>query len=178
MPVNRRPIKSLPSPEEICAVFRDEDGVVYWKEPGPNRPLNRPAGSVRSRGYWRISYKNEHYQRHYIVWCLHHKRWPKPGYELDHIDRVPGNDCISNLREVTRRENMYNTGARGYHWDEKNKKWRAYIMVDYKSINLGRYKSKEEAQEAYNRAKLLYHQIGKTQGTSPDPNQAQENPSR
>ena len=37
-------------------------------------------------------------------------------------------------------------------WDKKNKKWIAFITVDSKSHNLGRYHDDVEAAEVYDRA--------------------------
>ena len=76
-----------------------------------------------------------------------------PEYDnIDHIDRNPLNNCRTNLRFVTWREQTINRGMRrdntsgvkGVCWDKHVNKWRA--VIDGKSV--GRYETFEKACEA------------------------------
>jgi hypothetical protein len=88
-----------------------------------------------------------------------------PEHEVDHQDGNGCNNVWSNLREVTRSENMQNmrktsantSGVTGVVWDRKNKKWRA--QIGYRSCNypLGRFHDKEEAIAARKAAEVFYN---------------------
>ena len=78
---------------------------------------------------------------------------------IDHIDRDKTNNSISNFRVVTKQQNTFNTGAKGYYWHTQRNKWWAKIMLDGKAIYLGLFDTEEEASQAYQDAKLIYHSI-------------------
>jgi hypothetical protein len=48
------------------------------------------------------------------------------------------------------------SGVTGVNWLKKNKKWRAYITVDNKQINLGSFENKEDAIKARKDAEIKY----------------------
>ena len=48
---------------------------------------------------------------HRFVWYLYYGV-PEDGYVIDHIDRNPLNNCISNLRLATAQENSFNRSKR------------------------------------------------------------------
>lgn len=69
---------------------------------------------------------------------------------IDHIDKDKLNNKISNLRSTTRQINALNTNSSGVTKENRyKKKWVAYIMVDGKSIYLGKSSSKEKAMRIY-----------------------------
>ena len=55
-----------------------------------------------NKGVWRCSY-----QTHTLVFVLHHRRWPRDGYVIDHIDDDRYNNHPDNLRECTPYENNF-----------------------------------------------------------------------
>ena len=75
---------------------------------------------------------------------------------VDHIDNNGFNNIISNLRWATNQENMRNmkccrnskSGVRGVYFETSQMKWRAFMMVDKKSIHIGYFKTIEEATDA------------------------------
>jgi hypothetical protein len=80
--------------------------------------------------------------------------------QIDHIDRNPLNNNISNLRIVSGQQNMWNQKIKkGYSWNSRNKKWMVRISVNGKSIHMGLYNTEEEAHNAYLEAKAKYHII-------------------
>lgn len=79
--------------------------------------------------------------------------------EIDHIDRHRTNNNINNLRIVTRSQNQFNRGAKGYSWNKANNKWAAKIGINKQKIHLGYFNTEQEASEAYQNAKKLYHVI-------------------
>lgn len=83
---------------------------------------------------------------------------------VDHINRDPTDNRKSNLRLCTTRENGKNlskkknntSGIVGVMWDKARNKWAAKIKVDYKSIHLGRFDSKDDAKLARKKAEIKY----------------------
>lgn len=74
----------------------------------------------------------------------------------DHIDRNEFNNLESNLRPCTQQENSRNrsirsnnkSGVTGVYWDKNTSKWRANIVVNGKTIQLGRFINKQDAIRA------------------------------
>lgn len=86
------------------------------------------------------------------------------GYMCDHINGNGLDNRKSNLRLVTKSQNMMNRGLQknsisGYVGVSKHKqgKWRAYIKVNRKQIHIGMFTDKKEAAKAYNEAAKHYH---------------------
>jgi hypothetical protein len=75
---------------------------------------------------------------------------------VDHIDNNRINNHFSNLRWATTSENGRNskiskrntTGVKGVCYDKRGNNWRAKIIIDGISINIGSYKTLEEAKQA------------------------------
>lgn len=86
------------------------------------------------------------------------------GFEPDHIDRNRLNNVSSNLVVKTRSENLQNkglaynnqSGVTGVCWSNRLNKWRAYITVKRKHINLGTFVNKDDAIRARKNAETKY----------------------
>ena len=64
---------------------------------------------------------------------------------------------MNNLRIVSNQQNQFNKQGKGYyHIDNR---WRAIIRFNNKNIHLGYFNTKEEAHQAYLKAKEKYHII-------------------
>ena len=79
------------------------------------------------------------------------------GLEVDHIDRDPLNNEITNLRMCTRSENEawkpnrpHSSKYRGVNWNKG--KWRATISTKGQQKHLGYFDREKEAARAYNKA--------------------------
>jgi len=112
-------------------------------------------------GYWKISIKNKIYKRSRLVWLYHHGSWPK--FNIDHINRIRFDDRIENLRDVNQSHNLRNAnwpvnkfGKVGVY-QRKNKRWRAYIKVNRKTIYLGTYITFNNAVKARLKAERKYN---------------------
>jgi len=119
-----------------------------------------------NKGYYRLRIEGVNILLHrFMGFCFLGLDIENLKNEIDHIDRNPSNNNITNLRIVTRQENCWNVRGRGYIWDELNKKFMAHIKLNNKFINLGYYYNEKDARQAYIDAKLKYHNI--TIGFSP-----------
>jgi hypothetical protein len=88
---------------------------------------------------------------HRLVWFLHYGHWPR---ELDHIDRNRGRNCIANLREATRSQNMSNRSGWSKLGLPKGVRYRrgrydAQITINRRKVTLGSFKTPEEAHKRY-----------------------------
>lgn len=90
-----------------------------------------------------------------------------PKNKIDHIDMNRLNCQKNNLREATPQGNGANrlsnrnnkSGVKGVYLmvdKPRTKPWTAQIKVNYKSISLGVYSTKEEAGKAYREASLKH----------------------
>lgn len=112
--------------------------------------------SLNNKGYVRNT-KNNLLLHRLIMDC------PK-DMEVDHINHDPLDNRKSNLRICTHQQNLMNkslqrnstSGIVGISWSETFSKWKAYIMVNNKYINLGLFSTKEEAIKAREYAEIEY----------------------
>jgi len=107
-----------------------------------------------SSGYVVIRIDGVLYRAHRLAFLYMTGKWPN---KVDHknLDRSDNRWC--NLRECSHAENLRNqplksnnkTGYKNVSWREDKKCFRAYIVKNYKQINLGHFKSAEDAYAAY-----------------------------
>jgi len=115
------------------------------------------AGGERL-GYIGVSINNRIYMAHRLAWLYVYGCWPKQ--QLDHINRDGTDNKISNLRDVTRRENNLNvgldnrntSGVSGVIFDKSRRKWSAKITINYKVTTLGRFDDMDDAIKARRKA--------------------------
>ena len=132
--------------------YSPETGDFFWIAPPITGPAKNggKAGYAKSGGYVRIMIDQLSYYAHHLAWAFTTGAWPEN--ELDHIDRDRLNNRFDNLRDVTRKQNGKNrkgmTSLRGTT-PGRNGRWRAQIKVDYQTIHIGTYDTREEAHAAY-----------------------------
>jgi len=128
-----------------------ENGKVMWKI-CINRRSKGEAGMLVS-GYRRIRVKGIQLSAHRIAWFLHYGVVPLK--QIDHINGNRSDNRIENLREVSARMNACNRPHHrqgripGYTWDKSRKKYMSRAWVNGKKIFLGRFDTKEEAIQTY-----------------------------
>jgi hypothetical protein len=144
--------------------YDPETGVFTWKAKNPRSriPIGAVAGA-NMNGYRVIILDMARYRAHHLAWLHVYGVWPEHG--IDHRNRQPSDNRIANLREATQDQNMQNLGkprtnTSGYQGVSKGRHgtgWRAAIHHDGRRINLGTFKTPEEASAAYVRAKTELH---------------------
>jgi hypothetical protein len=80
-----------------------------------------------------------------------------PLLEIDHIDRNPQNNNITNLRCVNRSENQRNRNKwggctskyKGVSFNKKSCKWKAQVKNNGKPLHLGYFDTEEDAYKKY-----------------------------
>ena len=119
------------------------------------------AGTRRKDGYVMAKLFGNLTLAHRIVWEMHNGPIPD-GLELDHINGVPHDNRLANLRVVTHAENMKNksrystntSGFVGVYWDKGNKTGMARIALAGKLKYLGCFTDKAEAIAARRAAEV------------------------
>lgn len=95
---------------------------------------------------------------------------PPKGFEVDHIDLNPLNNCRSNLRICTHQQNQCNqplqvnntSGVTGVSFYRPRGKYRARIKVSQHDIHLGYFHHFIEAVQARNEGiKLMFGEFGR-----------------
>ena len=98
--------------------YDEASGLLIWKQRdletfkykimGENwneRYAGQIAGSIDSRGYVVLKINDKTYRAHRIIWAMVYGEWPDI---IDHIDGNPTNNRLSNLRNVTSKDNARN----------------------------------------------------------------------
>jgi len=83
---------------------------------------------------------------------------------VDHINHNRSDNRRCNLRTCTQSQNMANrrkhkglsSKYKGVHWRKKEKRWRAQIRINYRTIYLGQFVDELDAATAYDITALKY----------------------
>ncbi len=137
--------------------YDPETGIWTWLVTLSSR---NPAGNLACKtkhdtGYHRVSIDGHRYKAHRLAWLYMTGEWPKN--QIDHKNIIRHDNRWENLREANQQQNSANmirgtsnSGLKGVF--KKKNRYLAHITVNYKSIYLGTFQSKEEAAEAYRAA--------------------------
>lgn len=156
--------------------YEPDTGKLFWRErdikwfKGENRAAawnsrfsNTEAFiTITVKGYKRGSVFGKLYFAHRIIWLMLFGSWPTD--QIDHINRVPSDNRIENLREADSKENGRNrkcsstnkSGTIGVSWYKSSKTWQAQIKVDGRQIYLGRFEDLNAATKARKRAEVRF----------------------
>lgn len=163
--------------------------LSYDPNTGDLRWLRRPSSHFRSRR-WELAWNNRFSgkiagtkrvvqpsgRRHQVGLILNMKQisahrviaimmgWDIRGKEIDHINRNPWDNRLSNLRVATQAQNLANskkkrsfTGGAVVGARRDRGRWRSVIGVNGNDLYLGMFATKAEAALAYAKASLRYH---------------------
>jgi hypothetical protein len=137
-------------------------GVFVWKKRLNNRALvGHICRNFDHRGYLRINIDRKIYRAARLAWLYIHGKWPP--HEIDHINGIPGDDRLDNLREATHSENCNNRPPRksgrlkGVYFNKRDNGWCARITGSKRTHFLGRFATEAEAHAAYAKAAPIIH---------------------
>jgi len=135
--------KNRPTPEELSELFIAD----FEKGTLTNRNSGKEI-TCTSKGYKRTAIKRKNHHVHNLLFTMYYKRWPEINMLVDHRDNNPLNNSISNLYEVTIKQNNNNTKRKNYNYGiciktfkDGSKKYR----VKRCGKHLGYFETHEEA---------------------------------
>lgn len=135
--------------------YDPESGEFYWKKARrKGHKISEPAGSVKRTGYREIMVNYVSYGAHRLVMLT--LNGELPSGPVDHINCNKLDNRADNLRLVTRQQNQWNrgmcknntSGFKGVSWNHRSKLWQATSSLNFKSVNIGSFKTAEEADIA------------------------------
>ena len=160
----------VPRPEITAEKLRElldydpETGTFTWRVRVRNSRIEvgAVAGSRHICGYTQIYLQGRPYLAHRLAWLHYYGTWPKA--QIDHINRDRADSRISNLRDVTHKQNQQNlskscnntSGFAGVHWVKRDSRWKAQITYNYRHIHLGYFTEIAAAIAARKAGELKY----------------------
>lgn len=141
--------------------YDPETGHFTWKINKRRAKAGDRAGSIVAHGYILIRVDQTRQLAHRLAWFYVTGEWPEK--DIDHINGVPGDNRLENLRQATRAENCKNlkvssrstTGVKGV--SRCGSRFQVTIRFGGKRKNLGLFDTIEEGDAAYKRAAELHH---------------------
>jgi len=127
-------------------------GVFKWKVNCSTQVKSGDiAGHMAKNGRIDIGLNGKLYKAHRLAWFYVYGYFPENN--IDHIDRIPHHNWISNLREVSQICNMRNTGnnknnvsgVKGVSWYKATEKWKVQITINSRNYTVGYYKNFDNA---------------------------------
>lgn len=144
-------VLKIPNIEELNKIFTIDfnNGKIYHKT---GRNKDKEINNITKGGYNRVYLNGKQYKAHRLIYCMYHG-YIDESLDIDHIDRNPYNNSISNLRLVTTSINLKNvtlrkdnnSGYKGISWNKGIEKWETYINTNGKRIRLGYFTNLEDA---------------------------------
>lgn len=151
-------------------------GLFKWKVRSSSRAkVGCIAGYTRIDGYVAIRLLGVRFPAQRLAWLFHHGRWPPET--IDHINRCPGDNRITNLRLASPTQQQGNkrldcrnkSGFRGVFFDKRTRKWTATLSTKKGLRRIGAFTEKKLAVEAYEREAKKYFGEFYSAGTAANP---------
>lgn len=161
--------------------YNPDTGGFAWRVNKGKVKAGQPAGTTcRKTGYHIIGIDNKTHSAHRLCHLYMEGVWPVAS--IDHVNNLRHDNRWVNLRQVdhvinaqkaTMREDN-SSGYTGVHYNKNRSKYCARITVDKEIINLGSFKTFEEAVLARKTAEEK-HGFGKNHGTTKLPTYRNKN---
>ena len=144
--------------------YDQDTGIFTWLQSKSRVKAKTIAGSKQKYGHLAVKINNKNYYLHRLAWLYMYGKFP--NNMIDHINGIPDDNKIKNLRDVTNTVNQHNqknahanscSGLLGASWNKRNKAWKAQIKHQGEVIYLGLYETAKSAHDAYIKAKRELH---------------------
>ena len=142
--------------------YREKFKTVSAKAAWNSRFPGTIAGTPDTKGHTMIAIHNRLYSAHRLAFIYVHGF--DPPQEIDHRNRVKGDNKITNIRMANGTENNINKGLQknntsgvcGVIWHSKSQTWHTWITKNRKKHWLGQFKIFTEAVRARYNAEAKY----------------------
>lgn len=144
--------------------YNEATGVFTWNiRSNPRMRPDKVAGYAKPTGYVLIKLRGKNYLAHRLAWLYVHGHFP--DRDIDHIDRNPNNNRISNLRLATATQNSGNrnlaisnkSGYRGVSYNTIARKYYAHATEQGRRYYLGTFDTPQEASEVVEARRKAYY---------------------
>lgn len=139
---------------ELRDAFTYKNGQLIWKNCDSKYFNNKIAGNLAKNGYITITYKQQQYLAHRLIWLYKFGKWPDD--QIDHINGIKTDNRIENLRLATNAQNGQNkrvyshntTGSKvsGVSYCTQKKKYKVTLVKDGRWIHGGFFDSVSDAE--------------------------------
>lgn len=156
-------MRARPTRQDVLDKFT-YDTETGWFVHLRGRCKGRRAGTENRDGYRQLWLNGQLEYEHCLVHLLQTGVWPE--CQVDHADTVPNNNARNNIRPATSSQNMFNVrcrnklGLKGVTelkpLKDGTRRFAAKITVNYRTVNLGTFRSVDAAHAAYCAAAAQY----------------------
>lgn len=138
--------------------------IAFGRGRGRYHPGDVVSGNTNGFGHMSINLGGKRFYLHRLAWLFAYGCWPDGV--IDHVNGLPADNRIDNLRIGTQAENSQNkrhaqanskSGVLGVSYHKGMKAWRARVTVKRVEVHVSYHKDKAEAQQAYLAAKRANH---------------------
>lgn len=165
-------MKNLPNTTSIerlreLFVYDPQSGVLKRVKSRGTRKAGSVAGFLQNHGHLSVIIDGASFGVHRVAWAMHYGEWPDS--DIDHINGLPADNRISNLRTATVSQNIGNARAykrrlplprgvnlatnKDLNGKRGGKRFIARIRINTKLIHLGSFATAELANAAYEKAR-------------------------
>lgn len=143
-------------------LFEYRDGYLFRKKIyNFAQKLGEQVGKPTKDGRSCVFVNGKQYGTHQLIFVMHYGYLPE---EIDHKDNNQLNNCIENLREANRQEQLFNrripknntSGHKNVHWCNTRSKWVVAFQIN-KKLKSKRFEHYEDAVEMAKNVRITLH---------------------
>lgn len=123
---------------ELFSVSPRSKSGLCWNMNKGNVKKDSDAGSLNSRGYWKIIVEGKVISCHRAVWSLHNNLLIPDGMVINHKNLDPSDNSVENLECVdvstnNKRRGLFkrnSSGVKGLRWIQRHLHWRVSVYFN------------------------------------------------
>lgn len=144
--------------------YNPETGIFTWLSYRSRRAKKGDIAGTLKDGRVELMIDRKHYKAHRLAWMYVHGHWPVN--QIDHINTIPNDNRLVNLREASHSENQQNIrnaqsnnklGVLGV--SKFRNKYQASIKLNGIQYHLGHFSNIDDAKSAYDAKKRELHKF-------------------